>query len=262
VYLDEVSVVLLRNDAANQTWIEGLGISCETASLASSSARSRIALHDYYSNAAGMLYVLHRDTESEDALQRSAAADSGDPNTYFLRAGLFQRQQRPDAAEQEYSRGLATKDDDGAWFELSRILAARGQLAEAQTALNWAIRLSSQPLVLYMTKARFELASNQPRDALASLRSAEQSSPFRHGGESVAPELYSEIAEGRAAAYSRMGSLKDAIEQQRLAVKLTPAVASRWMRLADLLQSSGQTQAAAEAREKAQELSGPAPGHP
>ena len=59
-----------------------------------------------------------------------------------------------------------------------------------------------------------------------------------------------------------MGSLKDAIEQQQLAVKLTPAVASRWMRLADLLESSGQTQAAAEAREKAQELSGPAPVHP
>jgi uncharacterized protein HemY len=59
-----------------------------------------------------------------------------------------------------------------------------------------------------------------------------------------------------------MGSWKDAIEQQRLAVKLTPAVASRWMRLADLFGRSGQTQAAAEAREKAQELSGPAPGRP
>jgi tetratricopeptide (TPR) repeat protein len=117
-------------------------------------------------------------------------------------------------------------------------------------------------LVLYMTLVRFELASNQPQQALESLQSAEQSSPFRHGGESVAPELYSEIAEGRAAAYSRMGSWEDAIEQQRLAVKLTPAVASRWMRLADLLQSSGQTQAAAEAREKAQELSGTAADHP
>ena len=59
-----------------------------------------------------------------------------------------------------------------------------------------------------------------------------------------------------------MGSLKDAIEQQQLAVKLTPAVASRWMRLADLLESSRRTQAADKAREKAQELSGPAPGHP
>ena len=141
-------------------------------------------------------------------------------------------------------------------------MAAQGQLAEAQTALRRAIRLSSQPLVLYMTLARFELASNQPQQALESLQSAEQSSPFRHGSENVAPELYSEIAEGRAAAYSRMGSLKDAIEQQQLAVKLTHAVASRWMRLADLLESSGQTQAADEAREKAQELSGPAPGHP
>jgi tetratricopeptide (TPR) repeat protein len=262
VYLDEVSVVLVRNDPANKERIERLGIDCQTASLPAPHSDSAIGRHDYYSNAAGMLYVLHRDDEAADALQRAAAEYPRDPNTYFLQARLYQREQRLDAAEQKYRRGLAIKDDDGAWFELSRILAARGQLAEAQTALKRAIRLSSQPLVLYMTLARFELASNQPERALDSLQAAEKSSPFRNGGESVAPELYSEIAEERAAAYFRMGNLKDAIEQQQLAVKLTPAVPSRWMRLADLLQGSGQTLAAAEAREKAQELSAPAPGRP
>jgi tetratricopeptide (TPR) repeat protein len=262
VYLDEVSVVLVRNDRTNQPWIERLGINCETASLPVPQGNSKIDWHDYYSNASGVLYVLHRDAEAEEALQQAAANGPNDPNTYFLRARLYQREQRLDAAEREYRRGLAMKDDDGAWFEVSRILAARGQLAEAETALKRAIRLSSQPLVLYMTLARFELASNQPREALDSLQAAEKSSPFRSGGESVAPELYSEIAEGRAAAYSRMGNVKEAIEQQQVAVKLTPSVAARWMRLADLLQSSGQTQAADEAREKAQELSAPAPGHP
>jgi tetratricopeptide (TPR) repeat protein len=262
VYFDEVSVVLLRDDPANQPWVERLAINCETASLPPAPTSSRIGLHDYYSNAAGMLYVLHRDAEAEDALQRAAIEDPSDPNIYFLRARLYQRQRRLEAAEQEYRRGLAMKDDDGAWFELSRILAARGQPDQAQTALKRAIRLSSQPLVLYMTLARFELASNQPQQALDSLQAAEKSSPFRNGDESVAPELYSEIAESRAAAYLRMGDMKGAIAQQQLAVKLTPAVPSRWMRLADLLQNSGQTQLAAEAREKAQELSAPAPGRP
>ena len=262
VYLDEVSVVLVRNDPANQPWIDRLGINCETASLPVPEGKSKIGLHDYYSNASGTFYVLHRDAEAEDALQQAAANDPNNPNTYFLRARLYQREQRLDAAEREYRRGLAIKDDDGAWFELSRILAARGQLAEAQVALKRAIRLSSQPLVLYMTLARFDLASNKPQQALDSLQAAERSSPFRNGSESIAPELYSEIAEGRAAAYSRMGNVKEAIEQQQLAVKLTPSVASRWMLLADLLQRSGQTQAADEAREKAQELSAPAPGHP
>jgi tetratricopeptide (TPR) repeat protein len=111
-----------------------------------------------------------------------------------------------------------------------------------------------------MTMARLQLMNNQPQDALKSLQSAEDSSPFRHGGESAAPELYAEIAEGRAAAYSRMGDLKAAITQQQRAVNLTPTVASRWMRLADLLQRSGQPEAAADARKKAQELSAPAPG--
>ena len=209
-----------------------------------------------------MLYVLRRDAEAEDALRQAGAHYSQDPNTHFLLAKPYQRQQRLDAAQQEYRRGLTMKDDDGAWFELSRILAAQGRLAEAQHALKRAIRLSSQPLVLYMTMARLDLASNQPQGAFESLHAAENSSPFRRGGEGVAPELYAEIAEGRAAAYVETGNLKVAIEQQQRAVTLTPSVSARWARLADLLQRSGQTQAAAEAREKAQELSAPAPSGP
>ncbi len=262
VYLDEVSVVLLRNSAANQPWIDRLAIDCRTASLPPANSASKIGLHDHYFNAAGMLYVLRRDSEAQDALQRATADDPQDPNTHFLLARLYQREQRLDAAEHEYRLGLAMKDDDGAWFELSRILAARGQLAEAKQALQNAIRLSVQPLVLYMTLARLDLASNQPREALEALQSAENGSPFRHGGESVAPELYAEIAEGRAAAYAKMGSTQQAIEQQQLAVKLTPSVATRWMRLAELLQSAGQYQAATEAKEKAQELSALAPSNP
>jgi tetratricopeptide (TPR) repeat protein len=260
VYLDEVSMVLLRNDAANQPWIERLAINCDGTSLPPPSATSKIGQHDYYNNAAGMLYVLHRDAQADEALQQAIASDPSDPNTYFLRARLYQRQQKLDAAEHEYHLGLALKEDDGAWFELSRIQAAQGRFVDAQQALSHAIRLSSQPLVLHMTMARLQLMNNQPQDALKSLQSADDSSPFRHGGESAAPELYAEIAEGRAAAYSRMGDLKAAITQQQRAVNLTPTVASRWMRLADLLQSSGQPEAAADARKKAQELSAPAPG--
>jgi tetratricopeptide (TPR) repeat protein len=262
VYLDDVSVVVVRNSEANQPWLERLAIDCATAPLPPATSHSTIGLHDHYFNAAGMLYVLRRDSEAADALQKAAENDPRDPNIYFLLARLYQREQRLDAAEQQYRRGLAMKDDDGAWFELSRILAARGQLAEAKQALQSAIRLSLQPLVLYMTMARLDLASNQPQEALGALQSAENSSPFRHGSESVAPELYAEIAEGRAAAYVKMRSAQLAIEQQQIAVKLTPLAAARWMRLAELLQSAGQYQAAADAKQKAQELSAPAPGNP
>ena len=262
VYLDEVSVVLVRNSAANQPWIDRLAIDCATAPLPTPSDTSKIGQHDHYFNAAGMLYVLRRDSEAQDALQKAAAKDLQDPNTHFLLARLYQREQRLEVAEQEYRLGLAMKEDDGAWFELSRILAARGQLAEAKQALQNAIRSSLQPLVLYMTMARLDLASNQPQEALEALQSAQNTSPFRHGGESVAPELYAEIAEGRAAAYAKLGNTQQAIEQQQLAVKLTPSVAARWMRLADLLQNAGQYQAAAGAREKAQELSALAPSNP
>ncbi len=262
VYLDEVSVVLVRNVDANRPQLQRLAIDCQTAPIPPPTSHSRIGMHDYYSNAAGMLYVLRRDAEATEALRQAEEYDPRDPNTHFLRARLYQRQQRLDAAEQEYRAGLAMKDDDGAWFELSRILARQGRLGAAQQALQRAIRLSSQPLVLYMTLARLELASNQPQAALDTLQTAERISPFRHGGERVAPELYAEIAEGRAAAYARMGSMQQAIEQQQQAVRLTPSVAARWMRLADLLLAVGQSQAAAEARDRARELSAAPPDSP
>ena len=209
VYVDEVSVVLMRNSASNQPWLDRLTIDCATAPLPVAISKSKIGLHDHYFNAAGMLYVLRRDSEAEGALQRAANYDPRDPNVPFLLARLYQREHL-DSAEQEYRRGLAMKDDDGAWFELSRILAARGQFAESKQALQDAISLSLQPLVLYMTMARLDLASNQPQAALDSLTSAEKSSPFRQGGEGTAPELYAEIAEGRAAAYTKLGNVQQA----------------------------------------------------
>ena len=261
VYLDEVSLVLVRNLPANRQWLEKLAIDCATAPLPPPTHESRIALHDYYSNAAGTFYALRRDAEAEDSLRQAPSAYSQDPHANFLLARLYQRQGRIGAAEQQYRRGLAIKDDDGAWFELGRLMAAQGHLAEAQEAMQRAIRLSSQPLVLYLALARLQLAGNQPQEALDSLRAAERSSPFR-GSEKVAPELYAEIAEAGATAYAEMDDWNSAVQQQQQAVRLTPAVAARWSRLADYLQRSGQTQAASEAREKAQELSAPAPANP
>jgi len=106
VYLDEVSVVLVGEDSANQPWIARLAIDCQTASLPAPQSNSKIGVHDYYSDAAGMLYVLHRDAEAGDALQSAAVADPNDPNVYFLRARLCQREQRLDVAEREYRTRL------------------------------------------------------------------------------------------------------------------------------------------------------------
>jgi len=49
-----------------------------------------------------------------------------------------------------------------------------------------------------MTMGKLQLTLNHPRDALAAFDRAEKSSPYRNGAESLAPEVYAELAEGRS----------------------------------------------------------------
>jgi tetratricopeptide (TPR) repeat protein len=106
-----------------------------------------------------------------------------------------------------------------------------------------------------MALAQIELALNQPLRALAALAKAEKSSPYR-GGETVAPEFYAQIAVARAEAYSLLGDIRQAVEYQEEAVRLTPSAAARWNKLADLLEMSGEAGRAEEARKRAQEVGG------
>lgn len=259
VYMDEVSLVFMRNSPETRPWLDRLSIDCASRQFAPPESASRIELHDFYSNAAGLLFALHRDNEAAVETRRAAALFPQDPNAHFLLGRILYRQRKLTSAEEEYRRGLALKDDGGAWFELSMIFTQENRYAEAEQALEHSIRLSLQPLVPYMALARLELVMGQPAKAIAAFHDAEENSPYRHGGEGVAPELYAQIAEGRAQAYGLEGDRPRAIEQQRRAVELTPSSAGRWNKLSDLLQLDGQWQAALDARAKAQALSSSAP---
>lgn len=256
ISMDEVSLVFVRNVPENRLWLNRLNVDCGSHQLTPPQSGSRIVLYDFHMEAARLLYALHRDNEAEEETRRAARLFPQDTNSHFLLARIFHRQQDLASAEEEYRRGLSLRqDDDGAWYELSVILLEERRYAEAERALEHTIRLSLQPLVPYMALARLELIAGQPRKAMAALQEAEGSSPYRHGGESAAPELYAEIAEGRAVAYRMLGDLPRAIEQQRRAVSLTPLSGARWNTLADLLQFDGQWQAAMDARSKARDLS-------
>ncbi len=259
VYMDEVSLVFLRNIPENRAWLDRSSINCATQLLSPPAAASRIAQYDFHFNAGGLLFALHRDREAAQEASQAAALFPQDPNSHFLLARIFRRQQNLAAAEQEYRRGLALNDDGGAWFELAIVLMQQRRYPEAEQALDRCIHLSPQPLVPYMTLARLELLMNQPAKALSGLDDAEHSSPYRHGGESVAPELYAQIAELRAEAYRIEGDPRQAIEQQRRAAGLTSSNAPRWNKLADLLQADGQWQAALDARTRARDLSNQSP---
>jgi tetratricopeptide (TPR) repeat protein len=254
VYMDDVSLVYVRNTPQNRPWIDRLEINCQTQALAPPGHASGSTLYDFYLNSGALFFELHRDRESEVALQRASSLYPEDPNAHLLLAYLYQRQQRYREAEQEYRASINLNENSEALFSLGCLYAYQGQNAEALEAIQTAAKQSTQPLRMYMTLAKLQLELNQPSAALQAFASAEKSSPYRNGGEALAPELYAEIAEGKSEAHRRLGDSNAAIAFQQEATRRTPSVAARWNRLADIYQASGQMQLAAEARQRAAEL--------
>jgi len=254
VYMDDVSLVFLRNTPQNRPWIDRLQIDCQTHQLSPAAAASRPTLYDFYLNSGALFFELHRDQESEQSLRRASAVYPEDPNAHLLLASLSQRKHRYREAEQEYRASLALNENSGALYSLGLLYANEGRNVEALQAIGDAAKRSTEPLDMYMTLGKLQIALNHPEQALVAFVQAEKSSPFRNGGESLAPELYAEIAEGRSEAHRLLGQWIEAIVFQQEATRRTPLVASRWTSLADLYEATGQTQLAAEARQRGGEL--------
>lgn len=254
VYMDDVSMVFLRNTPQNRPWIDRLRIDCRTQPLSPPSSASRSAQYDFYLNSGALFFELHRDQESESALRRASALHTEDPNTHLLLASLFQRQQRYSEAEQEYGASFARSRNGGALYSLGCLYAFEGRNVEALQAIESAAEQSVAPLDMYMTLGGLQLTLNHPQESLASFAKAEKSSPFRNGGESLAPELYAQIAEGRAEAHRLLGDRTEAIAFQQESTHWTPLSAQRWRRLAELCASSGEAKLATQAQDRANEL--------
>lgn len=254
VYMDDASMVFVRNVQQNQPWIDRLAIDCTTQSLTPPTGASRAQLYDFYINSGALFFDLHRDAEAESALYRASQLYPKDPNVHLLLAGLRQRQGDLRATEQEYLISLALNDNSNAWFALGNLYAYEGRSEEAIRAIKTAAGMSVEPVDMYLVLGQLELAQHNPEQALEMYGKAESSSPFRAGGESLAPELYARIAEGRSEAHRLAGRWPEAIQFQLEAVQLTPGDKRRLMRLANLYEATGQRMLAAEVEQKASEL--------
>jgi tetratricopeptide (TPR) repeat protein len=122
--------------------------------------------------------------------------------------------------------------------------------------LEHAAGLALQPFNIYMTVGKLQIALNHPEDALRSFDKAEKSSPYRNGAESLAPEVYAELAEGRSEAHRLLSHWNEAIAFQQEAIQRTPQVQRRWDRLARLYEATGQIKLADEVRQRMLQLKG------
>jgi tetratricopeptide (TPR) repeat protein len=257
VYMDDVSLVFLRDTPQNRPWIDRLQIDCRTQKLTPPAAASRPVLYDFYLNSGALFCELQRDQEAEPSLRRASALYPEDPNAHLLLASFFQSRRRYREAEQEYRASVALMETGGGLYYLGLLYAGEGRNAEAVEAIERAAKEAAEPLDMYMSLGKLQIALNHPQQALDAFAEAEKHSPFRNGGESLAPELYAQIAEGNSEAHRLLGQWPEAIACQKEATQRTPMEVARWIRLADLYAATGQTQFAAEARQRATELQGP-----
>jgi tetratricopeptide (TPR) repeat protein len=254
VYMDDVSLVFLRNTPQNAPWIDRLQINCFTQPLKAPASASRSELYQFYLNAGGLLYNLHRDPEAKESLRLAATLYREDPNVHFLNALLLERSFQFLEAEKEYRASLAILDNGAVWYSLSNLYGSQHRYTDALRALEHAAELSSQPFNIYMTMGKLQLLMNQPEQALTSFAKAEKNSPYRNGAESLAPETYAELAESRSESHRLLGHWSEAIAFQQEAIQKTPTVVRRLDRLARLYEASGQMPQASQVRRHIAEL--------
>lgn len=253
IYMDEVSLVLLRDVPANQAWLDRLQLDCRTQPLVAPVSARRKDQYDFDLHAGGLYFALGRDREAETALLRAAELYPEDPNAQLWLAQLYQRERRFDKAEAAYQASLARNQSDKTWYELGRFYAMTGRLPEAATAFDHAAKLSVTPFIPYLALGQIDVALDRPQQALKEFDAAEASSPYRQGTQALASELYGQMAAGRAQANRLLGRYPEAIQFQREAVRLDPN-ARHWNQLADLLAAAGQMEESGQARQRARDL--------
>jgi len=250
VYLDEVSIVLLRRTSQNQPWIGRLQLNCEVVQFQPPSSGGRAALYQFYANSGGVLYALGRDAEAEDHWRRALAIFPGDPNVKLFLAQLCQQQNRRAEAESFYRQALAVKQSAAGWYALGRLLAAEHRWQQAEQAIAVSAELAYRPANNYKSLAQARLKLQRPEAALAAIRRAEAA----HAGSGRDAEFDAQLAEAHAEAARQLGRAAEACEWQQRAVQLTPESAARWRTLAALASSVGQNALAADSAQRAQAL--------
>ena len=260
VYLDEVSVIFVRNSPENADLIRKFPLSCANAPMETPAAtvgnsyRARAERFNFLMNAGSIFYVLARDKETAAALQQAEQLFPENPNLHLVKAQFFAATNRLDDAEREYLRVVRDRPSDAAWYALARLYSGQHRYAEAARCVKEAVSLSQIPYERLRSLGMLYVYMNQPQEALAAFERAEKESPFHAGSAELGVTFRAQLAEGRARAYREMSDWDHALEQQELAVSLNSENAAWWAALADLYEAKGQAYKASQAREKAKSL--------
>ena len=260
VYLDDVTVIFVRNTVENAELLSRMGKSCKDAQLVAPAAasgnswRARAERFEYLMNSASIYFVLSRDADATKALEEAAKLFADNPNLHLVRAQLLAATNQPAGAEHEYLAALQIQPSDEGWFALARLYAAQLRYAEAARCVENAAVMSQVPYERYRSLGRLYLAMDQPQQALEAFGVAESKNPFGENAATFTKDFRMGLAADRARAYKALNDLRQAIEQQNLAVSISPERADQWRVLADLYVAAGDMARSADAQQHAEAL--------
>jgi tetratricopeptide (TPR) repeat protein len=263
VYLDDVSILLVRNRPEFADLLSRAAVRCETAHFTpppaalGNSWRARAERFNFLMNSASIYYLLSRDPDALSALQQAAQLFPDNSNLHLVTAQLFQSNNRFAEAEQEYLLALRAQPGDAAWFALARLYNTQHRYLDAVRCIKEAITYSQVPYDRYRSLGHVYITLNQPQDALAALERAERASPFRNDTTDLGKAFNAHLAEDRARAYRSLADLRNAVLQQELATRLTPDDSAAWLTMADLYAAQGNSNGAIAARQRAEALRSP-----
>lgn len=256
VYLDEVSIVLIRNRPENQPWISRFAIDCMNRRIPPPpadpvTARGRAELYNFYANAASIYYVLGRDNDSAEAIGHAAALFTGEPNLFMLAGQLAQADGKFAEAEAEFRHSLRIRPTDNGWYLLARLFIAEKNYAEAAVAVQHSADLAVLPAERYRLLGNLYLAMNRPADALPAFDRAERF------GRKLAPlasypAFRAKISEGRGHAWFALHDANRATAFAEESTRLAPEP-QRWSLLAECYAAQGRSAEAEQARSRAKE---------
>ena len=255
VYLDEISVVLVRRTPETENLIKRFPVDCATVSLPGSPLEySGVGSFTQSANAAAVLAALGRNSEALSATDNALLLFPDSVFVHWLRGNIFHALGRPSEEKQEYLTVIALEPSEVAWTSLASWYQRQGKMADAEEAFRQASRVSSRPDQVHLKLAQFYLSIQQPQSTLKELDKALRSAPPAALKATGGNSLRFNVAQGRAAAWRAIGDIKQATAFQEEAVRIAPDAADAWSHLAKLYQRQGRFEDEYRADQRASQL--------
>ena len=244
VYLDEVSVVFVRNTPQNGPLIQRLQVDCAKAPLPPAVPMTHdTSAFNQWADAAAVLHALGRNSEAFAATASALDIYADSAFIHFLRGQLLEENGNLGPAEQEFLRSAALEVNGSIWSDLARLYHREGRRQDEIRAWQRACDLLPRPDRELLSLGFTQLDDQRFREALRTFTRAAWL--LEGSGDN---SLLASLAHGRALAWKQLGDYPQAISFQEQTVQLAPARAADWWDLADLYEHEHRVEDAQRAR--------------